>query len=338
MKNKKLKFGLIGLGNIGARHLQILNEIPAIELVAVADNKKELVNNFAAKQPSIPFFTNFDEVLKMDLDIVSICTPHHLHASMAIDALNSGKHVLVEKPMCLSVTDSVSMILAAEKANKRLFVVKQNRFNAPVQAVTALLATNQLGTIYQVNCQVYWNRDNKYYNESEWRGKKALEGGALYTQASHFIDLLVWWFGQIKKSTTIVQCLTHTIEIEDQGNALVQFESGLVGNISWNNNIYNSNYEGSITIIAEKGTVKIGGQYLNKFDYWQVDSVPCPIITNNILPNIYQGSYQGSSSNHTAVFEAIIQILLEGKKSNMVEGSEAIKTIASIETIYNGVA
>jgi predicted dehydrogenase len=283
----------------------------------------------------VPVYKNYASFLaETDADIISICTPHGLHAKMAIEAAEAGKNILVEKPMALTSADARLMIAKAKEHGVSLMVVKQNRFNVPITLTKQVLDEKKLGKIYMVQCNVLWNRNEEYYTESPWRGKKALEGGALFTQVSHFIDLLVWWFGDVVDATAIIDTKLHTIDVEDCGSASVNFSSGVMGNLLWTTCVYNKNYEGSITIVGEYGTIKIGGPYLNIIDFWDVRSFPLPHKTAFVdQPNSY-GKYQGTSSNHDKVVREIIKKMLNEKYDGVVEGDQGIKTIEAIEKIY----
>jgi len=335
MIDKKLNFAVIGCGNIGTRHLNLLlqNKNADVKIVCDVDKSKNPTSKLLGHYQFTTSFT--DAINNPDIDIINICTPHHLHAEMSIAALKKGKHVLVEKPMCLTTIDAKKMNATAIKYNKELIVVKQNRYNFPVQEVNKLLAKNKLGKILEVHCHVLWNRNNDYYKKSNWRGKLKTEAGALFTQGSHFVDLLTHWFGEIKSAQTSICTLNHTIEIEDSGNSTVVFANGTIGKIIWSNNVFEKNYEGSITIFGEKGTVKIGGEYLNKIEYWNVKNIAQPITeSSEDKPNQYKSGYQGSSSNHHKVFEDVIERILYKKKVKLVEGDEAVKSITGIEKIY----
>jgi predicted dehydrogenase len=197
------------------------------------------------------------------------------------------------------------------------------------------LREQKLGKIFMVQCNVLWNRHQGYYDQSKWRGKIHLEGGALQTQVSHFLDLMVWWFGSITNASTIMDTLNHNIEIEDCGVSVLKFDSGVIGSLNWTTCVYNVNYEGSITIIGEKGTIKIGGKYLNEIQFWDVQSYPLPEDEEfDDKPNLY-GTYQGSSSNHDKLIHELIDQIIENRRG-VVEGDEGIKSISAIETIYNG--
>jgi len=266
-------------------------------------------------------------------EIVNIATPHGLHSSMCIAAANSKINILVEKPMALKSDDCKLMIEAAEKNNVKLFVVKQNRYNTPIALTKNAIESGKLGKIFMTQCNVMWNRHQEYYNESDWRGQLKLEGGALHTQVSHFIDLLIWWFGDIIQAKTIIDTLNHKIEIEDCGVSALKFNSGVIGSLLWTTCAYNKNFEGSITILGEKGTIKIGGKYLNKIEHWDVQSYPLPDnIDFEDTPNNY-GKYQGTSSNHDKLIHDLVDLFAQNRKG-IVEGTEAIKTVEAIELIY----
>ncbi len=333
---KKIKFGIVGCGHIGKRHAAVLDAAAGARITALCDIDKEKAATLASLYAVGSFTGEYRQLLAADVDVVSICTPHYLHQPMAMAAMQAGKDVVVEKPMALSARDAAEMTALAQELGRKLYVIKQNRFNVPIRLTEEAIATDKLGKIFMVECNVLWNRHQAYYDQSDWRGYKDKEGGALFTQASHFIDILVWWFGDIVAADTRLATQNHHIEVEDAGVANVEFASGVLGSIVWTTNVYNKNYEGSITIIAEHGTIKIGGAYLNKIEFWDVQSFPLPEnIAYVDLPNNY-GKYQGSSSNHHRVFEEIIKDL-SGTKSSIVEGSEGARSIKAIEKIYAGV-
>jgi predicted dehydrogenase len=185
-----------------------------------------------------------------------------------------------------------------------------------------------------VKADVLWNRRQEYYSGSSWRGRRLLEGGALFTQVSHFIDLLIWWCGDVVEAHTLTTTANHRIEIEDNGAAALRFTSGTLGALSWTTCVYKKNYEGSITVIGEKGTIKIGGEYLNKIDFWDVEDYPMPQEIDFVdTPNEY-GTYQGTSSNHDKVIRDVAARLLR-ERHHVVEGDEGIRAIQAIEKIYS---
>jgi len=332
---QKIKFAIVGCGSIGSRHIAVTDAEERAEIVALCDIDLAKVKALSELYGNIPYYTDFETMLReCNADVVNICTPHGLHAEMSIKAAEAGKHILVEKPMALNVEDCHRMIKAASDYNVKLMVVKQNRYNVPIALTKKVLESGFMGEIFMVQCNVLWNRHQGYYNDSNWRGSTELEGGALHTQASHFIDLLIWWFGEVTDSQTMIDTKNHTIEIEDCGNTILRFKSGVMGSLTWTTCVYNKNYEGSITIIGENGTIKIGGQYLNKIEFWDVKSYPLPEdIEFTDKPNAY-GKYQGTSSNHDKVMHDVVAELLN-ERHNVVEGDEGMKTIAAIEMIYN---
>lgn len=329
-----IKFGIVGCGSIGKRHVAVLDAEPEAEIAAICDTDEPKARELSNLYNGLPVYANYSEMLgAIKADIINVVTPHHLHADMTVEALEKGFHVLVEKPMALTSADCDRMNAAARASGRNLWVVKQNRYNVPIRLAKEALHNNRLGKIFTVKCDILWNRYQGYYDESPWRGKKKFEGGALYTQASHFIDLLVWWFGDLVNAKTIMETQNHQIETEDTGISVLKFKNDTIGSLIWTTCVYNKNYEGSITIIGEKGTIKIGGQYLNKIEYWDVEGFPLPEgIEFSDKPNAY-GKYQGTSSNHDKVVKSIIS-QMKGRSFETVDGYEGIKSIHAIEMLY----
>lgn len=328
----KIRFGLIGCGRIGQRHAEHISNNGILSAVCDIDLKKA---ETLANRSNSRAFASIDELLNEGgIDLVSICTPNGLHAEHTIKALAKGVHVLCEKPMALSVHDCGEMIKAAEKANRRLFIVKQNRFNPPVVAIKNLIDEGKLGKIYSVQLNCFWNRNEDYYKNS-WKGTKDLDGGTLFTQFSHFIDLLYWMIGDVKSARGFNGNFAHKriIEFEDSGVVAVEFYNGIIGTINYSVNSYGKNMEGSLTIFAERGTVKIGGQYLNELEYQNIEGLQIKDLPKGNLPNNY-GQYQGSMSNHDKVYENVIDVLTrEGIIAT--NGFEGLKTIEIIDKIYS---
>ncbi|NJC26139.1 Gfo/Idh/MocA family protein [Neolewinella antarctica] len=333
---QSLKFAVVGCGHIGKRHLAVIAAEPTAELVAFCEDDADKLASFTDLYPGTQPYADYQRMLKeTDADIISICTPHGLHAIMSIQAAYAGKHILVEKPMALTVRESESMIAAANANEVKLYVVKQNRYNQPILRVKEALDAGQLGRPLMVQCNVIWNRNNAYYEQSSWRGNREFEGGALQTQVSHFIDLMIWWFGDVTQAKTIMDTLNHDIQIEDCGSSALRFSSGVIGNLMWTTCAYRQNFEGSLTLVCEKGLVKIGGKYLNKIEYWEVEGVPQPTLDEEIdQPNNY-GTYQGSSSNHDKLITDLVDQFIQ-RREGVVEGPEGIRSIRAIEKIYGG--
>ena len=326
---------IIGYGNIGIRHKQKIEDNHQCELLAVSDIKEERLD--LIKDNKLKKFENYKELLKIqEIDIVSICTPNHLHCQMTIDALNAKKHVICEKPMALTSSECKKMINAALKNDKKLFIVKQNRYNPPIQAVKKIINENKLGKIFSIVVNCYWNRNEAYYKNSDWKGRKDKDGGALYTQFSHFIDLMYWFGGDVKTVFANADNFNHSyIEIEDTGSASIVFENGIIGTVNFTNCAYGKNMEGSITIFAEKGTVKIGGQYLNELEYQNIKDVKIQNLPTSQGPNEY-GEYRGSMSNHHKVYENVVNTL-NGDDVIDVNGIEGMKTVEIIEAAYKSI-
>ncbi len=334
--NSKIKFAIVGCGSIGKRHIAVLDAEPEAEIIAICDLDEKKCIELSQLYNRIPYYTSFDKMLaEIKADVINVVTPHALHAEMTIKALNNKFNVLVEKPMALTISDCEAMNKAANANNMKLWVVKQNRHNVPVKLAKDTIDKGMLGKIFMVKCDILWNRYQGYYDESPWRGKKKEEGGALYTQASHFIDLLVWWCGDVVNVKANMETQNHSIETEDSGNAIVKFSSGVMGSINWTTCVYNKNFEGSITIIGEHGTIKIGGQYLNKIEFWDVRGYPLQEgIEFTDKPNAY-GKYQGTSSNHDKVIKTIIDTIKNNiVTTGAVEGFEGMRCIDAIEKMY----
>jgi UDP-N-acetyl-2-amino-2-deoxyglucuronate dehydrogenase len=333
MEMNKLKFAIIGCGRIAERHAEQIDRLAV--LVAVCDNIEDNAKRLGQKYGS-NVYSDYKDLLKdeKELDVISICTPNGLHAEHSIEAFRKGFHVLCEKPMAISVYDCGEMIKEAEKANKRLFVVKQNRYNPPVLALKRALDENRLGKILSVQLNCFWNRNEEYYTQSAWKGTQKLDGGTLFTQFSHFIDLLYWMFGDIKRVDAITKNLNHTkiIEFEDSGVVIMEFYNGIIGTINYNVNSFAKNMEGSLTIFGESGTVKIGGQYLNELEYQNIRDYKISDLPEGNPPNNY-GQYVGSMSNHDRVYENVIDVLLN-KGTIGTNGFEGLKTVEIIDKIY----
>lgn len=330
---KKVYIAIVGCGRIAQRHAHHIQNTNGIELIAVCDIDIEKATSLANIYGVIAYTSIEEMLLNKEIDMVSICSPNGLHAKHAIMSLNNGKHVLCEKPMAISVTDCGEMISTAEKANKRLFVIKQNRFNPPVAAVKKIIEEGKLGKIYSVQLSCFWNRNEAYYANS-WKGTLEMDGGTLYTQFSHFVDLLYFLIGDIKNTKAFGKNFHHkdSIEFEDTGVAILEFYNGAIGTINYTVNSYNKNMEGSLTIFGEKGTVKIGGQYLNELEYQNIEGLFIDNLPEGNKSNNY-GEYQGSMSNHDAIYNNLADVMLNGGQiaTNMFEG---LKTVEIIDKIY----
>ena len=330
---KNYKFAIVGCGRIAQRHAEHIKNNGILK--AVCDVKKDkadaLGNDYQAN-----IYYNIDDLLEneKDIDVIAICSPNGLHTEQTIKALRAGFHVLCEKPMALSVADAGQMISESLKANKLLFIVKQNRFNPPVVEVKKIIDEGKLGKIYSAQLNCFWNRNEEYYKGSDWKGTLNLDGGTLYTQFSHFVDLLYWLVGDVKSVKAKLGNYGHQgiIEFEDTGAVSLEFYNGAVGTINYSVNSFGKNMEGSITIFAENGTVKIGGQYLNELEYQNFNDFKISNLPPGNPPNEY-GQYKGSMSNHDKVYENIIDVL-DNKGVIATNAFEGMKTVEIIEKIY----
>lgn len=327
-----VNFGIIGCGRIAQRHAEHISKKG--KLLAVCDVVPEKADQLAAKYNAKAYYS-VEDLLKSNesLDVLSVCSPNGLHAQHALQALNAGYHVLCEKPMALSVYDCGEMIKAAERNNKRLFAIKQNRFNPPVVAIKQAMDEGRLGKIFSIQLSCFWNRNADYYHNS-WKGTLKLDGGTLYTQFSHFIDLLYWMVGDVKTVKAFMANYSHQgiIEFEDTGVVALEFYNGAIGTINYTVNSYGKNMEGSLAIFGEKGTVKIGGQYLNELEYQNIEGYKIENLPEGNKANNY-GTYQGSMSNHDRVYDNLIEVL-QNNAAISTSSFEGLKTVEIIDKIY----
>lgn len=328
-----IRFGIIGCGRISQRHAEHINNLGILS--AVCDPVPERACSLGGKYKA-KVFASVEDMLASanDIDVVSVCSPNGLHAGHSILSFRAGKHVLCEKPMAINVYDCGEMIKEAEKANRRLFIVKQNRFNPPVAAVKKALDEGRFGKILSVQLNCFWNRNSEYY-ENSWKGTKGMDGGTLFTQFSHFIDLLYWMIGDVKSVKALTRNANHDgiIEFEDQGVVVLDFYNGVIGSVHYTVNAFDKNMEGSITIFGEKGTVKIGGQYLNELDYQNFEEYEIKDLPPGNPPNNY-GKYFGSMSNHDKVYSNVVEVL-GGNGIIATNGFEGLKTVEIIDKIYS---
>jgi UDP-N-acetyl-2-amino-2-deoxyglucuronate dehydrogenase len=325
-----VSFAIIGCGRISKRHAEQIAKVG--KLVAVCDKVVEKARELGQAYHA-NVYNSIEKLLENEtsIDVVAICTPNGLHAEHSILALKANKHVLCEKPLCISSSDGLKMIEAAKIARKRLLVVKQNRYNPPIAFLKELIDAKKLGNIFsfQINC--FWNRPNEYYQD--WKGTKNLDAGTLFTQFSHFIDLLYWMLGDVVSVKSSLNNFAHnTIEFEDTGAVIFTMQNGALGTLNYTVNSFAKNMEGSFTVFGEKGTVKVGGQYLNELEYFNVEGMDEPNLPKGNPANGY-GYYQGSMSNHDKVYENLV-IALQNDEHNFANGEEGLKTVEIIESIY----
>ena len=269
--DKKIKFAVIGCGHIGKRHAEMISRNEECELVALVDVKDR--TTLGIEKHDVPFFPSVEALLNagLDFDVVNIASPNGFHAEQAMACLDARKHVVIEKPIALSKQDAEKVIFKALHVHRHVFAVMQNRYSPPSQWIKELVESGKLGKIFMVQLNCYWNRDDRYYKSDSWHGNKQLDGGTLYTQFSHFIDILYWLFGDIENIQSRLRDFNHEklTDFEDSGFVSFDFVNGGMGCINYSTSVWNQNMESSMTIVAEHGSVKIGGQYMNEVEYCQ---------------------------------------------------------------------
>lgn len=325
-----VRFGLIGCGRISPRHIQSLAQIPAGSLLAVADLIEARAQRAAHETGARPY-TDYRRLLdRSDIDVVTICTPSGLHAGMAIEALQAGKHVLVEKPMALNLADADAMIAAAAQAGRRLGVVLQNRYNPPMQDLRRAVDGGRLGRLLLGNATVRWYRPQEYY-EDGWHGTWAMDGGALMNQSIHHIDALQWLMGDPVSVFAYTATLAHRIEAEDAGVATIRFAGGALGVVEGSTITYPENLEGSVAIFGQRGSVKVGGTALNRKVFWKIEGQlehEKELLTREQIdpPSVY-------GQSHRAVIEDMIDAVVQDRKPR-TNGGEARRSVALVLAIY----
>ena len=264
-----LRIAFVGCGRISANHFDAIARIDGMTLVAVCDTIEERART-AGEKSGVPWFTSYDEMLaKVPCDVVSIATPSGLHPAHGILAARAGKHVICEKPMAITLSAADDLVKACDDAGVRLFVVKQNRLNATVQLLKRALDKGRFGRIFMANATVRWARPQEYYDQAPWRGTWEFDGGAFMNQASHYVDLIQWLVGPVESVMAKTATMARRIEAEDSGAAILKFRNGAIGVLEVSMLTFPKNLEGSITLLGERGTVKIGGTAVNKIEHWQ---------------------------------------------------------------------
>ncbi len=337
---KNINFTICGFGRIGKRHSKIVDEFKGARLSGIIDINSETEKEAAelGYLPDIPFYNNLKEFIEKDkgkTDVVTIATPNRLHASLALETLKARDyHIVIEKPMALTKMSCESIIFNSLKVNKQIFVVKQNRYSPTSKWLKQIVDEGLLGDIFIVQTNCYWNRDQRYYKKGDWHGSADLDGGTLFTQFSHFIDILYWIFGDIINIEAKLHNFSHVdmIEFEDSGVVHFDFEQGGVGTINYSTSCWNENMESSITVVGSKGSVKVGGQYMNEVEYCRVKDYEVPELPETNPPNDY-GPYKGSAANHHYIIENVVNTL-NGRESITTNALEGMKVVEIIENIY----
>lgn len=331
---KKIKFAVVGAGHIGKRHAEMITRNDESELVALVDIRTAEECN--AEHFNVPFFSSIDELLASDLDfdVVNICTPNGLHAQQAIDSLEKSKHVVCEKPMGLNKDNCEKVIFKSLQMSKQVFCVMQNRYSPPSEWIKSVIDEKILGDTLMVQLNCYWNRDDRYYKKGGWKGTADLDGGTLFTQFSHFIDIMYWLFGDIKNIQGKFADFNHkeTTAFEDSGFVNFDFINGGMGSLNYSTAVADQNLESSMTIIGSKGSVKIGGQYMNEVEVCNVEGYVMPKLAASNPANDY-GPYKGSAANHHYIIENVVDTL-KGRTTATTNALEGLKVVEIIERIY----
>lgn len=328
---KTLRFGLIGCGRISKNHFEAMSQIDNAEFIACCDILKGRADEAAQTYMIKTTYTDYREMLKKEhLDAVSICTPSGLHPEMGIEAASHKINVISEKPMALNIEAADNLINACDKHHVKLFVVKQNRLNTTLQLLKRAIDKNRFGKIYLAQSNVFWQRPQNYYDSAKWRGTKELDGGAFMNQASHYVDAMYWLLGNVASVSAFTDTMARNIEAEDTGSAVLRFESGAIATINVTMLAFPKNLEGSITILGENGSVKIGGVAVNKIERWEFEDYDDDdrIVTesNYQPPTVY-------GFGHNPYYHNVINAILRNAIPS-TDGRDGRKSVEIIQAIY----
>jgi len=329
--DRKIRFALVGCGRISKNHIEALKRHSGdAELVAVCDVDPTVLQT-AQSATQARAFASYDELLaRKEIDVVVLATPSGLHSDQTVRAAAAGKHVVTEKPMATRWQDGKRMVSACDAAGVRLFVVKQNRRNATLQLLKRAMEKNRFGRVYMVAVNVFWNRPQSYYDSANWRGTWEFDGGAFMNQASHYVDLLDWLIGPVESVQAYTATLARDIEVEDTGVMAVRWRSGALGTMNVTMLTHPKNFEGSITVIGEHGTVRVGGVAVNEIEHWEfADAQPED-------EHVRDASYQTTSVygfGHPLYYENVIKTL-RGEAEPETDGREGLKSLEVLIATY----
>lgn len=331
ISDRKIRFALVGCGRISANHFSSLEKyLDSCELTAVCDTQSDRADAAAAKYGATAYYSLDDMLQAGGFDAVILTTPSGLHPRQTVECAEAGFHVVTEKPMATKMTDGIEMVRACDKAGVRLFVVKQNRQNATIQMVKKAIDEGRFGRIYSVACNVFWTRPQAYYDHDDWRGTWEFDGGAFMNQASHYVDLMDWLIGSVESVQSYTATLARNIEAEDSGVVAIKYRSGALGTMNVSMLTYPKNLEGSLTIIGDKGTVRIGGVAVNKIDHWEFED------KRPEDDGIMEASYATTSVygfGHPLYYANVIETL-QGKCEPLTDGREGLKSLELLIAIY----
>ena len=335
MLDTMIPFAVCGFGHIGKRHATMVQRNPEAQLLAVIDTDPK--QEAAAREIGVPFFASLEAYLASGnlAEVMCIATPNNMHAPNAIAALQAGHHVVIEKPMGLGKAECEAVIHTSMEVQKHVFCVMQNRYSPPSAWLKEIVSSGKLGDIYmvQVNCQ--WNRDARYYKAGGWKGSLVTDGGTLYTQFSHFVDIMFWLFGDIKNVKSRFFDFNHAAQtqFEDSGLITFDFNKGGCGSLQFSTAVYDANLESSISIVAEHGSIKVGGQYMNEVQHCHIKDYTMPTLAEASPANDY-GHYKGSAANHHFVIENVVDTLKK-RTTATTNALEGMKVVEIIEKMYD---
>jgi len=328
---RKIRVGVVGCGRISKNHFgSIEAHANDMELVSICDTNPSVLAEHK-EQYDVPSYSSLTDMLEQtELDIVTVCTPSGLHPDQVIECAEAGIHVLTEKPMATRWEDGLRMVRACDKAGVYLFVVKQNRSNSTLQMLKRAIDEKRFGRIYMVHLNVFWTRPQEYYDAAKWRGTWELDGGAFMNQASHYVDLLDWLIGPISSVQAMTATLERDIEVEDTGVLNVRWRNGALGSMAVTMLTYPKNMEGSMTILGEKGTVRIGGMAVNEIQHWEFED------EREYDANIADANYQTTSVygfGHPLYYKNVVEVL-RGEAEPAVDGREGLKCVEVLIAAY----
>lgn len=334
--DRKLRFAVAGSGHIGKRHAEMIRRNPEAELVAMCDTLPAEKLNLS-DYSDVPFYASLESMLSSvpDIDVVCVCTPNGLHASHSLIALEHRMHVVCEKPMAITKADCEKIIYKALQVSRHVFGVMQNRYSPPSIWLKEVVDKKLLGDIYMVQLNCFWNRDERYYTGKNWKGSSDLDGGTLFTQFSHFIDIMYWVFGDITDIQGAFADFSHKDLTAFEDSGIVNFKfinGGGMGSVNYSTSVWDRNLESSITVIGSKGSVKVGGQYMNEVEYCHIQDYQMPELPPASPANDY-GYYKGSAANHHYIIENVIDTL-KGRTTMTTNALEGLKVVEIIERIY----
>ncbi len=340
--SSQIRFAVVGCGHIGKRHAHLISGHPDCELVALCDVRPRAELHLELSE-QIPWYNDLESLLANEptVEVVCICTPNGLHAPQALTVLQHRRHVVLEKPMALRRADCEAIIHRALNVGRQVFCVMQNRYSPAAAWLKKVMLAHQLGEIYQVQINCFWNRDDRYYllpdgRPHPWHGDAELDGGVLFTQFAHFIDLLYWIFGDITDISGRFANFAHADchPFPDSGTVQFRLVRGGLGSLSFTTAVYDRNFQSSLSVIGSQGSVRLGGQYMNELTHCHIAGVPMPVLPAAVAANNY-GPYQGSAANHHFVIQNVVDVL-QGKEEATTNALEGMKVVEMKERVLRG--